>query len=80
MNRTFVKIIATALLLICTALFNPATADSLSKIWEAPGFNNPESVIYDAKRKALYVSNVNGNPPETNWSRRTACMRNGIAW
>lgn len=64
MNRTLINIIATASLLICTALFNPATADSLTKIWEAPGFKNPESVIYDAKRKVLYVSNVNGNPPE----------------
>lgn len=32
MNRTFVKIVATASLLICTALFNPATADPLGKI------------------------------------------------
>lgn len=41
-----------------------AHAESPTQLWEAPGFKNPESVIYDAKRKVLYVSNINGNPPD----------------
>jgi sugar lactone lactonase YvrE len=28
------------------------------------GLDTPESVVYDAKNKRLYVSNVQGNPPE----------------
>ncbi len=41
-----------------------AVAVTLDKIWETEGFKNPESVVYDAKREVLYVSNVNGNPPD----------------
>lgn len=42
----------------------PAAAQSLEKAWETPGFANPESVLWDGEKKVLYVSNVNGNPPE----------------
>ena len=31
-------------------------------LWEARGFEAPESVLYDADRGLLYVSNVNGQP------------------
>jgi sugar lactone lactonase YvrE len=41
-----------------------AQAESLTKVWELTGLKNPESVIYDAKRDVLYVSNVNGVPSE----------------
>lgn len=41
-----------------------AHATELSQAWELEGFKNPESVVYDARRDVLYVSNVNGNPPE----------------
>lgn len=34
------------------------------KVWETPGFMTPESVILDADRDLLYVSNVNGQPNE----------------
>ena len=34
-------------------------------VWETPQeFKQPESVIYDSKRKFLYVSNINGLPTE----------------
>ncbi len=36
----------------------------LEKKWELSGFHQPESIIYDAQRKILYVSNVWGNPPD----------------
>ncbi len=34
---------------------------TLQKLWETPGFSNPESVVYDQKNNVLYISNVNGN-------------------
>ena len=37
---------------------------SVEKVWELAGFHNPESVIYDAKRDRLYVSNVDGSAVE----------------
>ena len=36
----------------------------LELVWEALGFNNPESVIYDPSNDVLFVSNVNGSPTE----------------
>lgn len=32
------------------------------KIWETPGFKNPESALFDPDAGILYVSNVNGEP------------------
>lgn len=53
-------------ILLCLA--NLAIADSLPILqpaWQtAAVFEGPESVIYDAKRKTLYVSNVNGQATE----------------
>jgi len=37
---------------------------SLELLWETQGFNNPESVIYDASIDTLFVSNVNGSSVE----------------
>ena len=34
---------------------------SLEKSWQLDGLRNPESVVYDAQRKCLYVSNINGS-------------------
>jgi sugar lactone lactonase YvrE len=35
----------------------------LTKKWESPQeFKTPESVYYDAKRKIIYVANINGSP------------------
>jgi hypothetical protein len=36
----------------------------LELVWETQGFNNPESVVYDAASDVLFVSNVNGSPVE----------------
>ena len=41
-----------------------ANAQTLDKAWEATGFANPESVVWDGERKVLYVSNVNGKPDD----------------
>jgi hypothetical protein len=40
----------------------PALADEVDLAWELAGFDNPESVRFDAQRNVLYVSNVNGAP------------------
>lgn len=36
----------------------------LELVWETLGFNNPESVVYDAASDILFVSNVNGSGVE----------------
>lgn len=33
-------------------------------VWETAGFSAPESVLYDAKRDLIFVSNVDGQPNE----------------
>jgi len=52
------RLVMAALFLAASAL--PTVAQSLEKAWEATGFANPESVVWDADRKVIYVSNVNG--------------------
>ena len=39
-----------------------AGAAEPERTWEASGFNQPESAVYDAERDVIYVSNVNGEP------------------
>lgn len=34
-------------------------AESLSLVWQAEGFKQPESVVFDSKRNQYYVSNIN---------------------
>lgn len=58
MNKT----IAACVFAFC--LSGPAVAAELPKLWETAGFANPESVLWDGARKALYVSNVNGVPTD----------------
>ena len=41
----------------------PANAGA-TKVWEAKGFDGPESALFDADRNVLYISNVNGSPVE----------------
>jgi len=33
---------------------------TLEQLWETDGLSNPESVVYDGKANAIYISNVNG--------------------
>jgi DNA-binding beta-propeller fold protein YncE len=37
-----------------------ASATQAAKIWETPGFKNPESALFDKAAAVVYVSNVNG--------------------
>jgi hypothetical protein len=41
-----------------------AGAAEPQKAWEASGFKQPESAVYDKATGAIYVSNVNGDPTQ----------------
>lgn len=58
MKKTLLAAALAALLTV------PAVAADLSKAWETAGFAQPESTLWDPAAKAIYVSNVNGNPPD----------------
>jgi len=60
MNKTILTL--GALLLAATA---QAEGHKLTKVWESDAtLKTPESVYFDAKRKVLYVSNIDGKPWE----------------
>lgn len=62
MSGTIVRTIFAATLTLVAA--SSALAKTPEKIWEAIGFANPESVLWDEARNTLYVSNVNGAATE----------------
>ncbi len=45
-------------------LFAGAALAAPAQVWETAGFETPESALYDAASKTIYVSNVAGNPPD----------------
>src|SRR5690349_2445801 len=46
-------------------LFTMANAQKLTRLWETDSvLRVPESVLYDAKNKVLYVANIDGKPDE----------------
>ncbi|MBI2236754.1 MAG: SMP-30/gluconolactonase/LRE family protein [Magnetospirillum sp.] len=50
--------------LLAVLLLAAVPAAAAEPLWEASGFANPESVLWDPAKKVLYVSNVNGGPPD----------------
>ncbi|MCA6119046.1 SMP-30/gluconolactonase/LRE family protein [Bradyrhizobium sp. WSM 1738] len=48
--------------LMLAVLTYSAGAAEPQKLWEASGFKNPESAVFDRAAGAVYVSNVNGDP------------------
>src|SRR6478672_8769038 len=48
--------------LVFAMLTFSAVAAEPQKLWEASGFKQPESVVFDRASGAIYVSNVNGDP------------------
>jgi DNA-binding beta-propeller fold protein YncE len=48
--------------LVFAVLTFSAVAAEPQKRWEASGFKQPESVVFDRAAGAIYVSNVNGDP------------------
>lgn len=70
MKKLFSKTIAIITIILCGSLFVSAQKHQLVKLWETDSvFKVPESVLFDANNKVLYVSNidtVNGSDP---WSK-----------
>ena len=61
--KTMCKTLFTLASLIFVSL-SYAGSENFKQLWQAEGFKNPESVIYDKKNDVIYVSNVNGPPAE----------------
>lgn len=53
---------AASTLALLGAASGAALAAEPEKVWEASGFEAPESALYDAERGVIYVSNVAGEP------------------
>ena len=56
----FIRICSASLLLVGSA----GGAAAADEVWSLDGFQAPESVLFDAERNVLYVSNVAGAPNE----------------
>ncbi len=63
--NTWIK--TTGLIAAITLPFiNVAKADELTQLWQVSNFDQPESVAANSAEKAIYVSNINGQPTELN--------------
>jgi hypothetical protein len=62
-TRTMKNFVFAALSLL-VVLCLEVKAQTLEKLWEATGFEAPESITYDSKEKVFYVSNVVGSPTD----------------
>jgi hypothetical protein len=51
-----------AIVAFAASVLASGAAEQPTKLWETPGFANPESVLPDTAAGVLYVSNVNGKP------------------
>lgn len=62
MSKALTALLTTLIFLLSLQL--QAHAGDLELHWQTDSFKNPESVVYDAQRGLLYVSNVNGKPAD----------------
>lgn len=51
---------------IAAAVVTTTGGKAADEVWALDGFQAPESVVFDAAREVLYVSNVAGDPTEKN--------------
>jgi hypothetical protein len=58
------KNIITACIAFVVVICFQVNAQTLTKLWEVTGLENPESIIHDPKAKLYYVSNVAGVPTD----------------
>ena len=54
----------------CFAAGQPTVAQG-EPVWEATGLMAPESAVYNATSRILYVSNINGGPTDMDGAGRT---------
>jgi sugar lactone lactonase YvrE len=55
-----------AVILSSLMVINPTYASDLVTLWQLDNFDQPESVVANPIEKAIYVSNINGQPTELN--------------
>ena len=60
------RTIIAASMLALVPLHQAVAQEGPAEAWALEGFNSPESVVHDAERGELYVSNVAGAPDEKN--------------
>ena len=48
--------------------------EAFEKVWEAKGFHNPESAVYDSNESVLYISVMDGGGLEKNGKGKIAKM------
>lgn len=56
------KLLCAAASIAAVSVPGLCVAADLKEVWRAEGFKQPESVVFDAERKALYLSNIDGEP------------------
>lgn len=56
------KLLCAAASMVAVSVPGLCGAAELKEVWRAEGFKQPESVVFDAERKALYLSNIDGDP------------------
>jgi sugar lactone lactonase YvrE len=61
-----VRMIVAASMLALVPIHQAVAQEGPTEVWALDGFNAPESVVHDAERGELYVSNVAGAPDEKN--------------
>jgi sugar lactone lactonase YvrE len=61
-----VRMIVAASMLVLVPIQQAVAQEGPTEAWALDGFNGPESVVHDAERGELYVSNVAGAPNEKN--------------
>lgn len=61
-----VRMIVTVSMLALVPILQAVAQEGPTEAWSLDGFNAPESVVHDAERGELYVSNVAGAPDEKN--------------
>jgi hypothetical protein len=60
LRRVFVVVSVTLFVGLAQAIGGEPEAPTLTPLWSLDGFEAPESVVFDARRDVLYVSNVAG--------------------
>jgi len=59
-------ITTSAVILSSLMVITPTYASELDLLWQLDNFDQPESVVANPPKKAIYVSNINGQPTELN--------------